>query len=111
MLARAASIFAIALGIRTWSDGSLEQYSGTALYASMAYTVVLFVLPRLAPLPAAGITIGFCWLVEVFQLTGVLLRRSGLWILMVDHTWQNPNRIPAAQGPDLTVTAVRRRSV
>jgi len=32
-------------------------------------------------------------------------------ILLVDHTWQNPNRIPAAQGPDVTVAAVRRRAV
>jgi hypothetical protein len=29
----------------------------------------------------------------------------------VDHTWQNPNRISAAQGPVVTVTAVRRRAL
>jgi hypothetical protein len=27
----------------------------------------------------------------------------------VDRMWQNPNRIPAAQGPVAMVTAVRRR--
>jgi hypothetical protein len=29
----------------------------------------------------------------------------------VGHTWQNPNRIPAAQGPAVLVPAVRRRVV
>jgi hypothetical protein len=27
----------------------------------------------------------------------------------VDHTWQNPNRIPAAQGPVVVVSPVRTR--
>jgi hypothetical protein len=29
--------------------------------------------------------------------------------MLVDHTWQNPNRIPAPQGPIVTLPAVRRR--
>ena len=28
---------------------------------------------------------------------------------LVDHSWQNGNRIPAAQGPIVTLSAVRRR--
>jgi hypothetical protein len=28
---------------------------------------------------------------------------------LVDHTWQNPNRIPAAQGSIVSVPAVRAR--
>jgi hypothetical protein len=33
---------------------------------------------------------------------------SELWIL-VDHTWQNANRIPAAQGPTVMIKPVRSR--
>ena len=28
----------------------------------------------------------------------------------VDHTWQNKNRVYPAQGPDMPVAAVRRRT-
>lgn len=71
MLLAAALFLAVALVIRALSGGRLEQYSGTALYASMVYAGVLFLWPRWAPLPAGGIAVGFCWLVEVAQLTGV----------------------------------------
>lgn len=77
MLASAAFFLAVALAIRALSSGSpngngnLEQYSGTALYASMADTAVLFLWPRISPLRAGGIAVGFCWLVEFFQLTGI----------------------------------------
>lgn len=79
MLAAAALFLAVALAIRAFAGGALEQYSGTALYASMVYAGVLFLWPRMAPLPAGGIAVGFCWLVECAQLTGVpatLSRRS-----------------------------------
>ncbi|PWU46669.1 DUF2809 domain-containing protein [Micromonospora globispora] len=71
MLMAAALFLAVALTIRALSGGGLEQYSGTALYASMVYVGVLFLWPRLAPLPAGGVAVGFCWLVEIAQLTGV----------------------------------------
>ncbi|WP_212817806.1 DUF2809 domain-containing protein [Polymorphospora rubra] len=70
-LAAAVLILAVALGIRALSDGSLEQHSGTALYASMVYAGVLFLWPRMGPLPAGAIAVGFCWAVEIFQLTGI----------------------------------------
>ncbi|WP_407566734.1 DUF2809 domain-containing protein [Polymorphospora sp. A560] len=71
MLAAAALVLVVALGIRALSDGALEQHSGTALYASMVYAGVLFLWPRLGPLPAGAVAVGFCWLVEFFQLTGI----------------------------------------
>jgi hypothetical protein len=77
LVAAAALFLAVALGIRAVSGGHLDntaplaQYSGTALYASMVYAGVVFVRPRIAPLPAGAIAIGFCWLVECLQLTGV----------------------------------------
>ena len=77
MLVAAAAFLAIALAIRAigsgslYSTGRLEQYSGTALYASMVYAGVVFLWPRITPLRAGAIAIGFCWLVEFAQLTGV----------------------------------------
>lgn len=71
MLAAAALFLAVALVIRALSDGRLEQYSGTALYASMVYAGVLLLWPRMAPVPAGAIAIAWCWAMECFQLTGV----------------------------------------
>ncbi|RKR85869.1 uncharacterized protein DUF2809 [Micromonospora pisi] len=70
-LASAAVFLAVALAIRAIDDGALEQHSGTALYASMVYAGVLFGWPRLAPVAAGAFAVGFCWLVECAQLTGV----------------------------------------
>ncbi|MGY0004682.1 ribosomal maturation YjgA family protein [Micromonospora sp. I033] len=61
----------LALLIRAVDDGALRQYSGTALYASMVWAGVLFLRPRMAPVPAGTLAIVFCWVVECAQLTGV----------------------------------------
>ncbi|MFG1869246.1 ribosomal maturation YjgA family protein [Micromonospora arborensis] len=61
----------LALLIRAVDDGALRQYSGTALYASMVWAAVLFLWPRMTPLPAGAVATAFCWLVELAQLTGV----------------------------------------
>ncbi|MFE9657406.1 DUF2809 domain-containing protein [Micromonospora sp. NPDC006431] len=71
MLVSAALFLAVALAIRALADGRLEQYSGTALYASLVYAGVLFLWPSLRPVPAGAIAAGFCWAMECFQLTGV----------------------------------------
>lgn len=77
MLVAAAVFLTVALTIRAVgtgtldSNGRLEQYSGTALYASMVYAGVLFLWPRLAPVRAGAVVIAFCWLVELSQLTGI----------------------------------------
>ncbi|MEV0810475.1 DUF2809 domain-containing protein [Micromonospora sp. NPDC050200] len=67
----AALFLGFALAIRAVDDGALRQYSGTALYASMVWAGVLFVRPRMAPVLAGMTAVGFCWLVECAQLTGV----------------------------------------
>jgi Protein of unknown function (DUF2809) len=71
MLASAALFLAVALAIRAAAGGALEQISGTTLYASMVYAGVVFLWPRMRPLVAGAIAIGFCWAVELSQLTGV----------------------------------------
>ena len=66
-----AGALALAFGIRALADGPLEQHSGTALYASLIYALVVFVRPCIGPVVAAAIATGFCWAVEVAQLTGI----------------------------------------
>jgi hypothetical protein len=55
MVASAAGFLGVALLIRVVAAGSgrLEQYSGTALYASMTYAGVLFLRPRWSPSAAS----------------------------------------------------------
>ncbi|XVV17016.1 DUF2809 domain-containing protein [Actinoplanes sp. CA-131856] len=77
--AAVAGFLAVALGIRLLaagggvldSSGALAQYSGTALYASMVYAGVFVLFPAARPTGAGLAAIGFCWAVELFQLTGV----------------------------------------
>ncbi|WP_433288888.1 DUF2809 domain-containing protein [Micromonospora sp. CA-244673] len=87
----------LALLIRVVDDGALRQYSGTALYASMVWAGVLFLRPRMAPVPAGTVATVFCWLVECAQLTGLpaeLSARSlaarlalGVQFDLVDLAW------------------------
>jgi hypothetical protein len=65
-----AAAFAIRLvtGSMLESTGELEQITGTAFYASAVYGGVVLVRPRL---PAALLSLAFCWAVEFFQLTGI----------------------------------------
>lgn len=76
-LGAVGGILAVAFGIRVLagtsvldSSGALAQYSGTALYAAMIYAGVFVLAPSLRPPVAAVVALGFCWLVELFQLTG-----------------------------------------
>jgi hypothetical protein len=66
-----AAALALAFGLRAVADGPLEQHSGTALYASLIYAIVVFLRPRLSPAASAAVATGFCWAVELAQLTGV----------------------------------------
>ena len=70
-VALAAVAVVAGLAMRAYTSGALAQVSGTALYATMVYAAVVFLAPRLPPVAAAAIAIGFCWAVEFFQLTGV----------------------------------------
>lgn len=53
------------------SSGALQQYSGTALYASMVYAGVFVLVPAARPIVAGAAAVTFCWLVELLQLTGL----------------------------------------
>ncbi|WP_307834423.1 DUF2809 domain-containing protein [Paractinoplanes lichenicola] len=53
------------------SSGPLAQYSGTALYGTLILAGVYLLLPAIRPLTAGAAALGFCWAVELFQLTGI----------------------------------------
>jgi len=125
MLAAAAGFLAIALTIRALSAGALnstgrlEQYSGTALYASMVYAGVLFLWPRRSPSTAGAIAWAWCWAVECFQLTGIpadLSTRSLLARLVLgvqfdptDLLWYLPGIIPLVVAHELLSRSKRTR--
>lgn len=95
---------AVAFTIRALAGGDLEQFSGTALYGSAVYAAVVFGWPRLHPVKAGAVAVGFCWLVEVAQLTGVpaaLSQRSivarlvlGMQFDPVDLAWYPVGIVP-----------------
>ena len=112
----AALFLAVALFIRAVDDGALRQYSGTALYASMVWAAVLFLWPRLAPLPVGVVAVAFCWAVECAQLTGVpaelsarsLAARLALGVRFdpVDLAWYPLGVVPLVMAHEL----LRRRA-
>ena len=77
MLSAAVGFLAVALMIRALgsgrldSTGTVEQISGTVLYASMTYVGVLFLRPRCSPFLAGAVAWTWCWAAEFFQLTGI----------------------------------------
>jgi hypothetical protein len=105
-LVSVVAALAVAFTIRAVAGGDLEQFSGTALYGSAVYAMVVFVWPRLHPAVAGVVAIGFCELVEVAQLTGVpaalsersLLARLALGVQFdaVDLAWYPVGIVPLA---------------
>ncbi|MBV1849395.1 ribosomal maturation YjgA family protein [Catellatospora tritici] len=102
----AVLFLAVALAIRALWDGPVEQFSGTALYASMVFAGVYLLWPRVRPPVAGAVAIAFCWVVECSQLTGVpaylsersLLARLVLGVQFdpVDLLWYPVGVIPLA---------------
>jgi hypothetical protein len=70
-VAVAAVVLVLGLAVRAWGDGRPAQHSGTALYASMIYVGLFVLWPSMPPVRAGLVAVGFCWVVEFFQLTGI----------------------------------------
>jgi hypothetical protein len=66
-----AVILAVGLGVRALGNGAFAQNAGTALYASMIYAGLFVLWPVMSPVRAGLVAVGFCWAVEVFQLSGI----------------------------------------
>jgi hypothetical protein len=108
-------LLALALGLRLLngqrvvdSSGALSQFSGTALYAAMMYAGVFVLRPRTSPVTAAVVALGFCWAVELFQLTGVpayLSARSVLARLALGVSFDPKDESPPRRNsPDRAAT-------
>jgi len=92
------------LAMRGFASGAVAQHSGTALYAALVYSGVLLVWPRVRPWVIGALAAGFCWLVELTQLTGVparLAQESVLFRLVlgaqfdpVDLVWYPVGVVP-----------------
>jgi hypothetical protein len=66
-----AAVTVAGLVVNASVAGLAGDIGGGALYAVLVYLAVLFVAPRVRPLPAAAVAFGLCALIEFGQLTGV----------------------------------------
>ncbi|MEV3922469.1 DUF2809 domain-containing protein [Actinomadura coerulea] len=97
MVVSAAGFAGAAYAIRAVGDGLIDQYSGAALSGAIVYTIVLFVRPRISPLPAGTVAVAYCWFIEFAQLTplpGEISQRSwfarqllGAQFDLIDVAW------------------------
>ncbi|MFE7567912.1 DUF2809 domain-containing protein [Streptomyces sp. NPDC057539] len=91
------------LGIRGVGagTGAVAKYGGDALYTVLVYTLVVLVAPRVRPLVAGAVALGFSWAVELLQLTSVpaeLAARSVLARLVLGSTFNAPDLLWYAVG-------------
>lgn len=95
---------AAGLGVRSVAGGEFAKYAGDALYTVLIHTVVVFLVPRVRPLTAAGSALAFSWAVEAAQLTGVpaeLSGRSAVARLVLGSTFNAPDLFWYAVGAGL----------
>ncbi|MFE2017271.1 DUF2809 domain-containing protein [Streptomyces sp. NPDC059499] len=95
-VAAAAALVTVAagLGVRSVAGGEFAKYAGDALYTVLVHALVLFLMPRVRPLTAAGSALAFSWAVEAAQLTGVpaeLSERSTVARLVLGSTFNAPD--------------------
>nr|WP_031076831.1 DUF2809 domain-containing protein [Streptomyces sp. NRRL S-118] len=99
--AAAALTVAAGLGVRSAAAGAWSGYAGDALYTVLVVALVVAAAPRLRPVVAAGIALGFSCAVELFQLTGVpaaLAARSRLAPLVLGTSFHAPDLLWYAVG-------------
>ncbi|MFF9866040.1 DUF2809 domain-containing protein [Streptomyces sp. NPDC013953] len=89
------------MGVRSAATGAWSGYAGDALYTVLVVALVVAAAPRLRPVVAAGIALGFSCAVELFQLTGVpaaLAARSRLAPLVLGTSFHAPDLLRYAVG-------------
>jgi hypothetical protein len=113
-LATAPLVLLLAVVLRATCTGAVVQDSGTLLYASMVYAAVVFLWPRRSPLWSGGVALGFCWLIEFSQLTGIPARLSAHSLaarltLGVQFDWHDVAWYPAGVVPLVALHLFARR--
>jgi hypothetical protein len=87
-------VLAAGLGVRAFTGGWFAKYAGVALYATLAFGLVLLIAPRRSPVRAGAVAVAWCWAVEFAQLTpgpAALSERSGLARLVLGSTFNWPD--------------------
>lgn len=77
-LALVPVILGAGLGVHASSAGWASP-AGDALYAVLFYLLVVAVFPRRRPATAAMVATVWCWMVELFQVTGVPAELAARW--------------------------------
>ncbi|WP_245908306.1 DUF2809 domain-containing protein [Pseudosporangium ferrugineum] len=67
----AGLVLVAGLLVRVYAPDLIAQPAGTMLYAALVYVGVFVLRPGTSPVPAGLVAVGFCWLVEFAQLTGL----------------------------------------
>jgi len=100
-IAVAVLVLCVGLAVRKWTGGAFAKYAGVALYASLIYTLVIVIAPRISPWRAAASALAFCWAIEFGQLTSIpasLATRSKLARLVLGTTFNIPDLFWYAMG-------------
>ncbi|MER5636716.1 DUF2809 domain-containing protein [Kitasatospora sp. NPDC002227] len=90
----AALTVALALGLRSATDGVFAKAAGDALYTVLLHALLVLAAPRLRPATAAGAALALSWAVEFFQLTPVpahLAQHSTAARLILGSTFNIPD--------------------
>ncbi|MFC4370187.1 DUF2809 domain-containing protein [Citricoccus nitrophenolicus] len=79
MAAAAVGTVGVGLGVRFLADGGWTGPAGDALYAVLIYLLVAWCAARRSPWMVVGVALALCWIIEVFQLTGLPLLMAEAW--------------------------------
>ncbi|NUL48947.1 DUF2809 domain-containing protein [Cellulosimicrobium funkei] len=79
LAAAAVATVCLGLGVRFLADGGWTGPAGDALYAVLVYLLVAWCVPWESPRVVAGVAVALCWLIELFQLTGLPLALAEAW--------------------------------
>nr|WP_260408570.1 DUF2809 domain-containing protein [Planomonospora venezuelensis] len=94
--------------MRAVAGGWFAEYGGDALYTVLVHTLIVFVLPRVAPVRAAAGALAFSWAVELAQLTPVpaaLSEASVLARLVLGSTFGAADLVAYTAGAALAAAA------
>jgi hypothetical protein len=94
-------ILVAGLAVRALAGGAFAKYAGVALYAALAYALVVCLAPRVSPSLAGAVALLWCWAVEFAQLSPVpaaLSAHSLLARLVLGSTFNLPDLLWYAIG-------------
>ncbi|MCW2914630.1 MAG: hypothetical protein JWN52_2698 [Actinomycetia bacterium] len=100
----------LGLGVRAFLEGAFAKYAGDAFYTTLVFFLVVLAVPRVRPITAALVAIGFSWAVEFAQLTpwpAELSAKSTLFRLVLGSTFNPPDLVAYVAGAVLALAVWR----